>query len=395
MSRLIAIRLAAFLMIVLSALSCSTEIDIIAPQRDLTVIYGLLEVNKSRHFIRINKVFVGEKPASELAAVPGINEYSESEMQARILEKFSDGQVTGREWVLKDTVIYTKEEGDFANEGNKVYYFDANLDPTKRYRIECYVTVSGEDPKTVSAETELVGNWSESLQKLEEVVLERPTLIGASSDPSQADRAEVDFVSNGDYVSNASVVWSSAEGGVAYSCYYRFYYTEEDLSTGARRRDSVEFPIGSVRVGIGNQGSVEFAMRPTEFFNIIDREIEDYNFDNPTFRRIASDTLQYFLEIADNELATYMQVNKPATQVLQEQPEYTNVNNGIGIFASRYIASTRKKERQYESGRVLRATTLEELLYSNAISDPEDSFYTSEKGFVRPSRCNDETKECR
>ena len=43
------------------------------------------------------------------------------------------------------------------------------------------------------------------------------------------------------------------------------------------------------------------------------------------FDRVASDTLQFFLEVADNTLATYIEVNQPATEILQEQPEYTNV----------------------------------------------------------------------
>ncbi len=38
--------------------SCETEIDIIAPQRDVTIIYGLLEADRFRHFIRINKILL-------------------------------------------------------------------------------------------------------------------------------------------------------------------------------------------------------------------------------------------------------------------------------------------------------------------------------------------------
>ena len=53
---------------------------------------------------------------------------------------------------------------------------------------------------------------------------------------------------------------------------------------------------------------------------------------NPTFDRIASDTMEFFMEVADNTLATYIEVNQPSTEIAQESPDYTNVNNGIGIF---------------------------------------------------------------
>ena len=61
MSRL---RLLSFLILLLSVVSiigCETDIDIIAPKRDVTVIYGLLEPNQTRHYIRINRAFIGEE----------------------------------------------------------------------------------------------------------------------------------------------------------------------------------------------------------------------------------------------------------------------------------------------------------------------------------------------
>ncbi|MDC1220409.1 hypothetical protein N8Z95_01685, partial [bacterium] len=110
---------------------------------------------------------------------------------------------------------------------------------------------------------------------------------------------------------------------------------------------------------------------------------------------------------ADNTLATYIEVNQPSTEIAQESPDYTNVNNGIGIFASRYLASTRIKEspENVKSGRVFNSASLEELLYSNQVNsvtvldngeEVPDSQLTSRKGFkVAGGRCNDLTKTCR
>lgn len=393
MSRL---RLLSFLFLLLSIVSimgCETDIDIIAPKRDVTVIYGLLEPNQTRHYIRINRAFIGEEAASILANEPGITEYMDEELTTFIYEFNPQNNNISRTWQLQSAYITSKEEGNFFSDSNKVYYFDATLDVDKHYRIECTVNVEGEETKIVSAESSVIGNKASS-GGIEEVRLIKPNLIGSSSDPSQADRAEVDFLANGEYRQSQTVTWLKAAGGVAYTCYYRFYYTEVDQNTGERSRDSLLFTIGSKRVNPDQGGEISFSMNPEEFFIRINQSIDDYDFDNAVFDRVASDTLQFFLEVADNTLATYIEVNQPATEILQEQPEYTNVTNGIGVFASRLITSTRKKDKEYESGRVFKSAALEELLYSNQVAS-DVSYNTSVKGFTRPGRCNDATKSCR
>ena len=39
--------------------------------------------------------------------------------------------------------------------------------------------------------------------------------------------------------------------------------------------------------------------------------------------------------VANTELATYLDVSAPVTNIIQERPGYTNVNGGLGLWASR------------------------------------------------------------
>jgi hypothetical protein len=39
--------------------------------------------------------------------------------------------------------------------------------------------------------------------------------------------------------------------------------------------------------------------------------------------------------MGNSDLRSYIDVNSPATGVVQERPIYSNVSNGIGLFASR------------------------------------------------------------
>ena len=369
--------------------SCKTDIEVIAPKKDVTIIYGLLEADKSRHYIRINKGFVDEKPADELAGIQGINEYSDSELDARIIELTQSGEPTGAIWTLTPTFINNKLEGTFASDSNKVYYFDADLNIDRLYRIECDVNIEGEEPKLVYAETPIIGSNTE-------ISLEKPRRAVTNEE----ERLEVSFIGNGAYRNESTVEWTKVPGGVTYNSYYRFYYWEVDTVSGERRKDSLTYAIGNKTyrpADAQSTGVVNFVINPEEFYAQIDRNIEDYDYDNDRFVRYVSDTLQYFLEVADNNLATYIRVNTPPTEVLQERPEYTNVVNGVGIFSSRLIITTRSSDPQI-SGRVLDRQTLTELVYSNVIVDLEESYRTSEKGFVS-NRCryNNQTEkfECR
>ena len=124
MSRL---RIITYLFLFLSGLGivgCETEIDIIAPKRDVTVIYGILEPNKSRHFIRINRAFIGEDSASVLAAQQGVTEYQDEEMEAFIEEFNPTTNAISKTWKLASTYVTSKEDGAFFSDSNKVYYWE-------------------------------------------------------------------------------------------------------------------------------------------------------------------------------------------------------------------------------------------------------------------------------
>ena len=42
------------------------------------------------------------------------------------------------------------------------------------------------------------------------------------------------------------------------------------------------------------------------------------------------------MTLGTQDLKTYIDVNEPITGIVQERPQFTNINNGIGLFSSRY-----------------------------------------------------------
>ncbi|MDP3445842.1 MAG: hypothetical protein Q8T08_23530, partial [Ignavibacteria bacterium] len=49
-------------------------------------------------------------------------------------------------------------------------------------------------------------------------------------------------------------------------------------------------------------------------------------------------TTDIIISCAGRELSTFIDVNTPTNSIVQEVPEYTNIENGFGIFSSRKTA---------------------------------------------------------
>ncbi|MFN3874859.1 MAG: hypothetical protein ACK4L7_02980, partial [Flavobacteriales bacterium] len=62
-------RLPAALMALSLLGACSTELDVNEPYKDISIVYGLLNQRDSLHFVKINKAFLGEGNALDMARV--------------------------------------------------------------------------------------------------------------------------------------------------------------------------------------------------------------------------------------------------------------------------------------------------------------------------------------
>ena len=56
-------------------------------------------------------------------------------------------------------------------------------------------------------------------------------------------------------------------------------------------------------------------------------------------RIIATPPLELRFTGGSEDLYTYQQLALPATGVVQDRPQFSNIDNGIGLFTSRYVLS--------------------------------------------------------
>ena len=86
------------------------------------------------------------------------------------------------------------------------------------------------------------------------------------------------------------------------------------------------------------------------FFELIHSRLSDYSDESLIEKRII-DEVEFVVTAGNENLNIYMDVNEPATGVVTERPSFTNINNGLGIFASKYQKSV--------SGKLTNSTVLE------------------------------------
>lgn len=320
--------------------SCKTDVDVNAPYKETTVVYGLLNANDSVHFIKINKTFLGKESAYVMATNKDSSEYNNpySPKMTASIEELKSGTAT-RTWILKDTVVKNKESGSFYYPEQTLYYFAADpknpqtkLDSSAQYRLLVNIN-NGE--KTVSAKTSIISDASFNANGMEQV--------------------KIGFMSNfsdGIYNNNLSYKWISIKNGKRYQLklvvVYENYYTD-----GTTEKKSMEWnfqpPLQSDNTSGGQ--SMSIPVKGEDFYKELKKQLEPLTTDKISKRKFIE--MYFILSVAGDDLNTYLLANEPSTGIIQEKPEFTNIQNGVGIFSSRIALNSHNKELTDESLREL------------------------------------------
>lgn len=198
----------AYLALGLSASSffsgCSTDLDVQAPYKEITVVYSLLNWQDDTLWIKINKAFLGDGNAFDYAQIPDSNEYSDAQFSG-VLE-----QVTESNGTLTAPIqsrIVNRPVGIFNGPEHKMYFvtkaqFGGVLEESATYNL--IMTAKG---NAVRASTLLVEDFS-----IRATTANITTLIA--------------FRTVGGAYSSFEPRWNIARNGKRYEVSYRFNYDE-------------------------------------------------------------------------------------------------------------------------------------------------------------------------
>ncbi len=296
--------------IILAVFSCDTKVNINAPWKDITVVYGLLDQTDTIHYIKVNKAFLGDESAYEMAQHSDSLNYNQVNVTLKKVNLNNNSVV--QVFSFRDTVV-DKQPGIFATDNNKVYYYrgkilgDNESAEDYRYDLEVYVV---DRNKTVTASTKLLKNVN---------IL----------NPPYSDYVSIDFTAPSPY----KVKWETSEGARLFQLKVRFHYYELTDSDTTEKTIDMSF---AQKTSINSLGGQELSneISLNDFINFLKRNIP---VDPNVTRVVKKEAMDFFVYSGSEDLYKYMQISSPSNSMVQDRPFFTNINNGVGLFSARTV----------------------------------------------------------
>jgi hypothetical protein len=297
-----------FVSVFILFISCNNEIDINAEWKDTPVIYGLINPDSSRHFIRIYRAFLDENTSAVELAKRADSIYYSEDLEV-VIERKSNGQSITLLKIDGDAIGITMQDGIFANSPNILYTFTQNIDPDETYILRLYNPATG---KSASAKTNIVHDFQISFPP-------------ASYDFNFASSRPI------------TILWRSAKNGKFYDVVMRFDYEEWNINNPSEiLSKSIEWKLASGVVAGGINGGEQLSVNITgkDFFTFIRSQLQAHG---DLRRKAKNKPITLYFYAGGEELYNYIRVNRAQSGItsLQTLPEYTNVEGGLGILSSR------------------------------------------------------------
>ncbi len=341
-------------------ISCDNEIDINAEYQDLTIIYGMLDPRADTNYVRIQRGYLGDAAASASYGQSDSLYYDSTDISVVIREYEYEGNVVLREAPLIYDDNIELEEGIFTGEGHHLYRVPSsfNIERDKEYEV---VVTRLADGSVASARTGIVGSL--------DLRQPSPFLTARFFD------GRIEFRVNQD------IDVSTPEATVkmtAYQATIYFHYKEVDLRTGAEvfKTEEIRLPLeestfdeqnllfdgGQLNAALAGRIEEDPDKNILRFFQSMDIAITG----------------------ASEELMTYIDLNRPATGVNQNRPQYEQVINGTGILSSRTSI--------YRDEIKLQPRVYDRLLVSSTTCDL--NFARVERNGLDTCICDNNQKQC-
>lgn len=308
-------KLAIFLTIILSIFtlnSCNNNFEIFTDGEEVTVVYGYLDVEADTNYLKITKSFTGN--AVELAPNYSASNY-DYKLDVKLIGKFATNPGVLRTVILDTTSVFKPydPEGLFYSGTNQVlYYTTEKLLENQEYQL----LITRNDGEVITSKVKTICG----------ATIKKPVLNISFESP----------------VTN-KIEWRSNTFNQL-AAYYEvigyFYYKQIDPGQTDTTYHKMRWSFGT---GTGesmyNSSTLNMFVNytPTAFYS---RLAADANITNntSTYTRRFVDCFEIVITSTGDELYNYILIQN-SNSAIMDTPEYTNINNGLGIFSSRSICS--------------------------------------------------------
>ncbi|MCD6068126.1 MAG: hypothetical protein K0S33_2952 [Bacteroidetes bacterium] len=334
--------------------SCKNDLDSLAPYVESVAVYGLIDPNDSVNYIRVNRVFLGQGNANEIAQIQDSVYFKPNEASV-IVEKYWNN-IKKQTYVFSETYEVPLQPGTF-NTNQLIYKSTQKFksDSSGKYFEYKLIVKVSETGKEFTATTKLI---------------EGVTPANSGSALCNAGIQNC-FFTQGSYgittVSNASSNMKFLSPVNAAICGFkmRLYYTTEYLN-GTRENKYFDFVQGNqVTSSTGGDEVMDFSFKGLQWYTAVGSGIQN----EPNFKEHQADSMGFIFNFGGNEYNLYRTINNISGSFGQEKPIYTNISNGgVGVFSSRTKITVIKKMFNYTGGgsqvNVITQPTVQNLMNS-------------------------------
>jgi len=298
------------LMILYGSSSCNNEVVVMAPYQDIPVVYCVLNQKDSFQYLRLEKSFLGEANAFEMAQetdsiyYPGASVY---------IERWADGEMK-EQHPMERMQTPSRDSGIFANNPNYLYRLTEKIKGNSEYRLNIRIPSTGAE---ISAMTHTVNDFK---------VIKPETF-----------KKNLAFSSYDNY---QTVEWVTAPFTRIYNLTIRFHYLEVSYADTIHR--TADWNIGHYVSQYGSGGELMTAeILQRNFYKWVGNKLGK---PAENIQRLAEKkAIDFIFTVGGEELYTYMEIYKEDTGILKEKPVFTNIVNGIGLFSARFEQSVAGK----------------------------------------------------
>ena len=282
--------------------SCETDFDVNAEWEEVTVVYGLLNagIGEETQKIRINKAFLGKMDALQMAQHADSINFEKGELAVKVIRVKNNG--------ITDTIalveVPTLRNDGIFNDSIIVYTFENNnfLNSNSIYELLIKNNITGNE---VSSTTNIISGFNFDM--------------GAGF-PFGFIETWIPGNPSATKFSSTVVTWgNSTDNGVQYQIELIFNYNENDIAKNLIYTSSV---LEETNI---------FEFEGEKFFNFLKNELVK---DPLIERKFLS--IDLIMTVGSEDLKTYRIINEEITGIVQERPQFTNIDNGIGLFSSRF-----------------------------------------------------------
>lgn len=284
-----------FLFVVIFAISCDNELQLVAEKKEVPVVYGIIDQADTAQYIRVERTFVDTEIAPDVIAQNPDSLYYEGITVKLVTEN-------GNEYIL-DRVDgnlegYQREDGAFASSPNYLYKIKTEeISLVENEVVE--LRIEGiEEGKVITASTEII---------------EPPFLAHPQDD------ALMGFEPN----KAIGVGWNPRDNNVVFTAIFHINITE--LENGEERQKRLTWVVTSST----DKRSLE--AEGDQFFAFLADKLEA----DANVSRILN-SLEFELITGNSDIDDYIRVGQANLGITSsgEIPVFSNLSEGLGVYAA-------------------------------------------------------------